>query len=272
MAKVGYLRTIFLVLIAGILVGCYGGGPSRFNNRFGVTTNYTECRLAADQGTGSLYGSWGSVPVPIVIDKDFYVTDGGRVVTQIRNAVETWNAWYRLKGGRELLRVVDDGTGVNGGRDIPNGAVSSCSMAAYTSLVTDAVGIWKIRGYGDGINRRESCGTQEKLLIDGIQGVTDWIVSGGRISGAAVLLNFDAWNVPGRESVDMESLVLHELGHVVGLLHSCNPGTGTDITGAAGCASAPIEYEEAVMYPALDVGQIRRFLMPNDYARINCLY
>jgi hypothetical protein len=108
----------------------------------------------------------------------------------------------------------------------------------------------------------------------GVQGQTDWIIQNGKIIGASILLNFEGYNAPGQQRIDVESLLLHELGHVLGLLHSCNGSGngGTDGTAAPMCAIAPTQYTSAVMFPFLQVNQERRQLQQNDYSRINCLY
>ncbi len=222
-------------------------------------------------------GSWASTPISLILDRDFYVSEDGREADQIKGAIETWNAWHRIKYGTNIFTIVNDGTGQDAGRDIPP-LTTTCDQVAYTSANTDSVGIWKIRPYGDGINRRVACqsgtGTRLKLMDDLVQGSTDWSITNHHISGASVLLNFDGWNVAGRDELDIESLAVHELGHVLGLLHSCNGTSGNflDGTGAVNCSSAPAKYEDAVMFPSLVSGQIRRILQPNDYARINCLY
>jgi hypothetical protein len=108
-----------------------------------------------------------------------------------------------------------------------------------------------------------------------VQGQTDWITLNGRISGASVLLNFEQFNATGKLRVDVESLLLHELGHVLGLLHSCNGSTSdsTDSTSAPNCSPGiNPQYLEAVMFPFLEINLIRRKLQQNDYNRINCLY
>lgn len=237
----------------------------------GRIVNYTLCQLPSDQGRGSLEGQWFSTPIPLVFDKEFYVTDNGNFMAPLRAAVETWNHWSRLKGF-DIFRIVNDGTGQTAGRDIPD--LSDCSQASYSAQVTDAVGIWKIQSYGPGINTRTSCGTQGKILPTGVQGQTDWIIQSGKIIGASILLNFEEFNAPGKLTIDVQSLLLHELGHVAGLLHSCNGSTSgsIDATSSPACGIAPAPYVNAVMFPFLLPAQERRALTQNDYSRINCLY
>lgn len=237
----------------------------------GQVTNYTNCQLPADQGRGSFQGAWSGIPIPIVFDKDFYVTDEGEALGALRGAAESWNIWARLRG-KTGLTILDDGSGISAGRDIPE--LTDCNQASYSSAITDAVGIWKIATSGFHRNARPSCLTQKKILPDGVQGQTDWIVQNGKISGASILLNFEGFNAPGKQLIDVESLLLHELGHVFGLLHSCNGSSeeSTDGTSSPPCGSAPSAYVDAVMFPFLEVAQERRGLRQNDYNRINCLY
>lgn len=274
-----FKKSAIYPLIALLAASCsarpYGGTEK------GIITNYTNCQLPADQGRGSFQGNWASLPIPIVFDKDFYVADNGEVMPAFRSATNTWNHWASLRG-MQAFRIVDDGSGQAGGRDIPTIADTGCSQAAYSSGVTDAVGIWKIATAGDHANIRSACGAAKRILAfdptsgAGVQGQTDWIVINGKIAGASILLNYEGFNAPGRARIDSESLLLHEMGHVLGLLHSCNPSDGgtSDGTSAPSCnaASTPNSYKNAVMYPFLQISQERRTLTQNEYNRINCLY
>ena len=264
-------KTLFLIslCIGPLLPGCTAT-PSE-SAKAGRVVNYTNCQLPPDQGRGSFQGAWADIPVPLVIDKDFYITDEGEALSSVKGAIETWNSWARLKG-MTGFRIVDDGAGTSGGREIPE--VVDCNQASYSSSVTDAVGIWKISTHGFRRNARPACLAQKKILPEGVQGQTDWIVQNSRIVGASVLLNFEGFNAPGKQLIDLESLLLHEVGHVLGLLHSCNGTTleSIDGTSSPACGLAPAPYVNAVMFPYLDVARERRDLMQNDYSRINCLY
>lgn len=264
------LKNLFLFFTTFlILSSCITPNGSQVSKE-GRITNFTNCQLPKDQGKGSFQGAWGGLPIDIILDKDFYLTDNGAALPALRGAIATWNHWANIRG-LSGFTLKSDGTGVNGGMDIP--AVTSCSQAAYSSAVTDKVGIWKITSYGDGKNTRADCGAQGKILPDGVQGQTDWIILNGKITGASILLNFEGFNSPGTRKIDVESLLLHELGHVLGLLHSCNGSDdGSDSTTSPSCGNAPSGYRSAVMFPFLEVSQLRRSLSQNDYSRINCLY
>jgi len=268
MLKINIIQYLSVLLFVFLCAAC-SARKSNLNSK-GIITNYTQCSLPKDQGTGSLVGPWNSRPISIVFDQEFYLSNDGAVLTSLRNAVQTWNSWSSLRGFSIFSIINDSSSGISGGEHIPTNA--TCEQSAYTSGYTTAVGVWKIQASGDGKNARDSCGTEkQKILADTVQGQTDWIVYNGKITAASILLNFDAWNAPGKVKVDVESLLLHELGHVVGLLHSCNPGTG-DATASVNCSLASASYISAVMFPALYSDQLRRSLGQNDYNRVNCLY
>lgn len=275
------LTALFPIILLLPMMSCTAAPSTAAAN--GRVVDYTSCGLPKDQNVGSLHGQWSSLPVPLLLDQDFYVADSGAVVQPLRNAVLSWNTWAALRSFTGAFSLKNDGTGVSAGYPIPD-ETSSCVQAAYSTALPDAVGVWKITGYGAHVNRRASCpntsnGQPGKILANGVQGQTDWIIQSGKIIGASVLLNFEDYNAPGMPHIDVESLLLHELGHVLGLLHSCNgsSGSSTDTTTAPACftggvLSAPTQYVNAVMFPFLETDQLRRHLQQNDYSRINCLY
>jgi hypothetical protein len=273
--KLGMLKQLIpLFFMLFFMAGCYGRPSNALNA--GRTVNFTSCALPKDQGVGSLHGKWTALPVPIVFDRDFYVADNGEIMPALRGALQSWNRWAELRG-MQAFSIKNDGSGASAGREIPD--LTDCAQASYSSSVTDMVGIWKINSFGTHRNQRPSCGTLPngdpgRILPYAVQGQTDWIIQSGRIIGASILLNFEDYNTIGKQRVDVESLLLHELGHVLGLLHSCNGSSGdsTDSTTSPPCANANPLYTSAVMFPFLQLRQERRSLKQNDYNRINCLY
>ena len=232
----------------------------------------TSCKLPRDQGSGSLLSQCDQLPITLVFDQEFYRQNQGRDALALNRAVKTWNDWAKQKG-KVAFVIANDGYGM----EIPK--VNGCSASEYNRWTGGAVGVWKIDGVGYRANQRPSCGLREDGSMGKIlpgQSQTDWSLQKGRIKEASVLLNFESFNAPGKPRIDVESMFLHELGHVLGLLHSCNGSTSesADSTTAPSCfaSTTPQAYLDAVMFPFLETNQTRRELGENDFNRINCLY
>jgi hypothetical protein len=164
------------------------------------------------------------------------------------------------------------GVSANQLRDVVARALATWQAAPHTSIQSQFQGFTVAPpGLQDG---RSTIGFLDRPDLDRVLGATSFLLdaSTGEILEGDVFFNshFD-WSVepsgePGR--VDLESVMLHELGHLLGLGHSALGETEMIPGGRRVLASG------AVMFPiAFSPGSIAdRQLQPDDLAGISDLY
>jgi len=203
-------------------------------------------------------GHWASHPIPLAVEAaDFTAAE----LTALKAAIATWNNFYKESKGFELY-LSDSSSPLaltsSGGTRVSQGTVCSETLVGPNGF-TNKIMIYKTTAgwtYGSSI-----------MALTSTCPVITANSTYRKFVSAVMEINFQNYFNAGQPVPDLQSIVTHELGHMLGLNHSC---TGT------GCTGAPTNYTSAMMYPSLGfdgtAGRVKRTLTTNDQERANCLY
>lgn len=215
----------------------------------------TECVQNADQAT-TFKGHWTAKPVPLaVLAVDFSASELG----QLEAAINVWNAFFSASKGFQLF--------LNGSSPVTTTSSTGSRITSSTACSQTVIGP---SGFTKSIMIYKSTSWTFGSSIIALTSLCPVSTSNStyRMFVSAVLeLNYVNYFSAGKLQPDLQSVMIHELGHLLGLDHSC--------IGSA-CSKAPESYVNAVMYPALGFngiyGAVKRSLQTNDQERANCLY
>lgn len=216
----------------------------------------TECVVNPDQAN-LFKGHWSSRPIPLAVEVgDFSSAE----IAAIESAINAWNDFFEASKGFKLYLNGSSSLGyVSAG-----GARITTSTACSQQLANNSGFVGKIMIY----KNRSWANSQSSIMA--LTSLCPQVVSGAqfRVFTSAVMeLNYDDYFISGKPLPDLQSIVTHELGHILGLDHSCS---------GSGCSNAPNDYRDAIMYPSLGFsgiyGQVKRSIERNDQERANCLY
>lgn len=215
-----------------------------------------ECVINSDQS--SLFkGHWAARPVPLAVEAvDFSASE----LTELQAAIGKWNDFFDASKGFKLYLSGSSplATVSSGGSRVTKATVCSQSIVSPSGF-SNSIKIYKTRsGWSYG---------SQVMALTSLCPVSKPNTQYRQFVAAVMEINYQNYFVSGSPMPDLQSIVVHELGHILGLDHSCN-GTG--------CTSAPDNYRDAVMYPALGFdgiyGRVKRDVSTNDQERANCLY
>ena len=244
------MRGWLLLAAFSILTGCAAEISSR--------SVVTSCILPDDQ-TGTFDGRWKVAPIPIAVQSGQFSADEKATIVQ---AIQRWNSFTRLSLKQDIFIVAEDSS-------LPRPS-SVCAGSTPVLLGSQFVNPIVVRKHGSWIYPSAT----SAIAITSTCPLADTPVN--KFYAGALDLNYQHFFVSGKPQPDLQSIMVHELGHLIGLRHSCENSPTRPNTPNCNDSGIDSNYKTAVMFPVFGFtggyGEKRSTLNVNDQGRANCLY
>lgn len=250
-------KLIFLIILSLPWIFILSCAPEKKNQPL-----VKECILPEDQ-IATLSGKWPAVPVPLAVKAGEFSPDE---IKELAGAADSWNRFTQGSMGFFALNYGDANN--------PNqsNAIKPSALCAQTIL----------RGHdftGNIVLYKHAKWPYKNKGVIALTSFCPRAVAGQKIpniSMAIMELNYQDFFVEGKLLPDLQSILLHEFGHLLGLNHSCE---STKKSGFPDCRNPelPVPYLSASLFPIFSfdergIGERRQTLNENDQSRCNCLY
>ena len=243
------MNTLRLTTLAVLAFAAFGCGPRV------IMPLVKECNLPSDQ-TGTILGKRATLPVSIAVAPGIFSEEE---ITAIERAADVWNVFFQWSMGK---KAIDYGSG-----KIPEFTGTQLDPTQATFCTQSDNGVVVISG------------TTNFTLGDptGTLAVTEECTGSGSpypaLNLGIIVANFQSFFRNGNPISNFQNVMLHEMGHMLGLDHSCSTGGGTGIPDCDGGGINP-SYLNAIMFPSDERtgGPEASFPNENDQGRMNCLY
>lgn len=212
----------------------------------------------------TLSAHWQATPIPLAFRAgQFNTNEMGDIV----QAVATWNDFFIESRGYPAFDIGDAGSPRQSTAARPvalcsNGIITNGQFKPGSAVTLYKQGSWPYANQPDAIALTSFCPVPAAPLSN--------------IYMAMMEVNYQNFFINGAKLPDLQSIFTHELGHLLGLDHSC---ATANRVGFPNCndSELPDAYFNAVMFPVvlfddLGYGESRRALQSNDQGRANCLY
>lgn len=236
----------------------------------------TECVLPADQSK-TLTGRWAKIPIPLALQAGAFTQPE---IAALQRAVRSWNQFGTASFGKPLFDL-QEGTTVRT-TTAPRSNFSACAAPGFVneSGYTAPIPIYRLTaGQWPPEAPSSSSGASGGGSSPIIAQTKQCLIDAEKIYFQVVMsLNFQDYFVAGKPVPDLESIFSHELGHTLGLKHSCEESSTPGVGGPSCSGNIPQSYLKAVLFPgysrnpATGAFETRRALNSNDQGRTNCLY